>query len=81
MKTKPYDEHYRRQHRIVGHYLALTAWTRDLDCILLDRDDVQILLNISNTGEDLVWCIIYGVLEMHFMKKDWKRNQNNKGKL
>jgi hypothetical protein len=54
MKTKPYDEHYRRLHRIVGHYLALTAWTRDLDCIVLDRDDVQSLLNISNTGEDRV---------------------------
>lgn len=54
MKTKPYDEHYRRQHRIVGHYLALTAWIRGLDCIVLDRGDVQSLLRVSNTGDDRV---------------------------
>lgn len=36
MKTKPYDEHYRRQHRIVGHYLALQAGNqppRELLCL------------------------------------------------
>src|SRR6266513_1768191 len=54
MKTKPYDEHYRRRHRIVGHYLAITAWIRGLDCIVLDRNDLQSLLSISNTGEDRV---------------------------
>jgi len=54
MKTKPYDEHYRRQHRIVGHYLAVTAWIRGLDCIVLDRSDVQTLLRISDTREGRV---------------------------
>lgn len=54
MKTKPYDEYYRRRHRIVGHYLALQAWIRGIDCVVLDRSDVQRLLNVSNTGEDRV---------------------------
>lgn len=54
MKTKPYDEYYRRQHRIVGHYLALQAWLRNLDCMGLDRSDLQALLNITNTGEERI---------------------------
>jgi len=54
MKTKPYDEYYRRRHRIVGHYLAITAWIRGVDCIVLDRNDLQSLLSISNTGTDRV---------------------------
>jgi hypothetical protein len=54
MKTKPYDEYYRRRHRIVGHYLALQSWTRGIDCVVLDRTDVQRLLKLSNTGEDRV---------------------------
>jgi len=54
MKTKPYDEHYRRQHRIVGHYVAVTAWIRGLDCIVLDRTEVQTLLGISDTPKSRV---------------------------
>lgn len=54
MKTKPYDEYYRRQHRIVGYYLALQAWLRNLDCIVLNRSDLQTFLNITNTGEDRI---------------------------
>ncbi|HZH29807.1 MAG TPA: hypothetical protein VEY11_03515 [Pyrinomonadaceae bacterium] len=52
MKTKPYDEYYRIQHRIVGHYLAIHAWLRELDCVVLDRKEIQAFLNIRNTGED-----------------------------
>jgi hypothetical protein len=54
MKTKPYDELYRRQHRIVGHYLALQAWLRGVDCVVLDRHDLQALFHITNTGEDRI---------------------------
>lgn len=54
MKTKPYDELYRRQHRVVGHYLALQAWLRGVDCVVLDRKDIQALFHITNTGEDRI---------------------------
>jgi hypothetical protein len=54
MKTKPYDEHYRRRHRIVGHYLGITAWIRGLDCVVLDRSDVQTSLKTSDVRKDRV---------------------------
>lgn len=51
MKTKPYDNYYRRRHRIVGHYLALQSWLRGLDCVVLDRNEVLAFLNTKETGK------------------------------
>jgi len=54
MKTKPYDEHYRRRHRIVGHYLVIQAWLRGLDCIVLNRRDIQAFLSITDIHKDRI---------------------------
>jgi len=37
----------RRHHRIIGHYLAIQAWHRGLDCIVLDRVALGRLLGLE----------------------------------
>src|ERR1044072_4899490 len=36
-----------RRHHIIGHYLAVQAWIRGLDCIVLDRVDLEFFLGLQ----------------------------------
>jgi hypothetical protein len=45
--TDPHREFCRNQHRIIGHYLAVQAWVRGLDCIVLVRDDLESFLALK----------------------------------
>ena len=45
--TDPHREFCRNQHRIIGHYLAVQAWLRGLDCIVLVRGDLQTFLALE----------------------------------
>ena len=48
--TRPdpsFREGCRRHHRMIGHYLALQAWTRKLDCIVLSRLDLEAFLGLE----------------------------------
>ena len=47
MKLEPYREFWRRHHRVLGLYLTLEAWQRGLDCIVLERNDVQTYLKLK----------------------------------
>jgi hypothetical protein len=46
MNEKFYRNSCKRQHRIIGHYLALQAWLRGLDCIVLSRHDLEFFLGL-----------------------------------
>ena len=46
-RNDPHRDYCRRQHRIIGHYLALTAWLRGLDCIVLVRSDLEKFLGLE----------------------------------
>jgi hypothetical protein len=35
-----YREFARRSHRLLGVYLTIYAWTNDLDCVVLTRDEI-----------------------------------------
>jgi hypothetical protein len=39
-------EYCRRQHRIIAHHLAIQAWLRGLDCIVLVREDLEQLFDL-----------------------------------
>jgi hypothetical protein len=43
----PHRDFCRRQHRIIGQYLALAAWLRGLDCIVLVRSDLEKFLGLE----------------------------------
>jgi hypothetical protein len=45
--TDPHREFCRNRHRIVGHYLAVQAWLRGLDCIVLVREDLESFLALE----------------------------------
>src|SRR5260221_14598706 len=45
--TDPYRELCRHHHRIIGHFLAVQAWMRGLDCIVLIRDDLEAFLGLK----------------------------------
>ena len=43
----PHREYCRRDHRIIGQYLAEQAWLRGLDCIVLVREDLESFLGLE----------------------------------
>ena len=46
----------RRQHRVLGHYLAIQAWLRGLDCIALQREDLEAYLGLERfKSERIKW--------------------------
>jgi hypothetical protein len=45
--SNPHREFCRNQHRIIGHYLAVQAWLRGLDCIVLVRNDLESFLALE----------------------------------
>ena len=42
-----YREASRRQHRVLGHFLAVQAWLRGLECIALEREDLKAFLDLE----------------------------------
>lgn len=47
MPRDPHRDSSKRQHRVLGHYLALQAWVRGLDCIVLGRSDLEAFLGLE----------------------------------
>ena len=45
--SDPYRESCQQRHRIIGHYLAVQAWERGLDCIVLVRKDLESFLGLE----------------------------------
>lgn len=43
-----YRDAYRRQHRLLGCYLALDAWMRCIDCVVLSRDQLLPFLGLKH---------------------------------
>jgi len=46
-ENQAYRAACRRQHRVVANYLAVEAWSRVLDCIVLVREDLEKLLGLK----------------------------------
>ncbi len=47
MKNDPHRPFCRRQHRLIAHYLALQAWLRGLECIVLSRADLMRFFDLA----------------------------------
>jgi hypothetical protein len=47
-----------RQHRVFGHYLAIQAWLRNLDCIAVKREDLEVYLGLERfKSERVKWLL------------------------
>jgi hypothetical protein len=46
-ENQAYRDACKRHHRVIANYLAVEAWSRGLDCIALDRDDLEKLLGLK----------------------------------
>jgi hypothetical protein len=58
MNTELYREACRRKHRVLGHYLAIQAWLRKLDCIALQRRELEHFLGLERFKSTRVeWLI------------------------
>ena len=44
----------RRQHRVLGHFLAIQAWLRGLDCIVVSRHDLEVFLGLERFKQQRV---------------------------
>jgi hypothetical protein len=47
-------ESCRRQHRVLGHFLAVQAWLRGLDCIVLERRELETFLGLRRFKSERV---------------------------
>src|SRR2546425_367851 len=47
MVSDGHREFCRRQHRVIGHFLALQAWRRAVDCIVLERQHLESFLGLE----------------------------------
>ncbi len=53
IRDKEVEDKFRpRLHRAVGIYLALKAWTRGFDCIVLSREELLGFFDMKNTPQD-----------------------------
>ncbi len=43
----PHRESCRRQHRVLGQYLAIEAWLRGVECLVLERSDLGGFLGLE----------------------------------
>ena len=43
----PHRESCRRQHRVIGNFLAMQAWLLGVDCIVLTRPDLEKFLSLK----------------------------------
>jgi hypothetical protein len=56
MAGDAYREYCRAQHRAIGHYLASRAWLLGVDCVVLDRRDLEALLDLRRFKQErLAW--------------------------
>ena len=60
MKIPLFDDAHRlacrRQHRVFGQYLALQSWVRGLDCIVVERRDLEHYLGLERLkGARIEW--------------------------
>jgi hypothetical protein len=53
-----YREACRRKHRVLGHYLAIQAWLRKLDCIVLQRRELEHFLGLERFKSTRVTWLI-----------------------
>jgi len=54
--TQAYREHYRRQHRVLGAYLALHCWHEGYDAVIIPRETLEHFLKLKRfTDEHLSW--------------------------
>lgn len=57
-ESSPHREACRKEHRLIGHYIAIKAWIRDLDCVVLTRNDLSVLLNLERfRSERIKWLM------------------------
>ena len=47
MATDPHRQFCQRQHRVFGHFLSVEAWRRGLDCIVVERADLEAFLGLQ----------------------------------
>ncbi len=47
MSEEFYREACRRRHRVLGHFLAIQAWLRKLDCVVLQRIELERFLGLE----------------------------------
>lgn len=41
MKLLEYRDAFRRQNRMVAHWIAVKAWAQGVDCVVIDRSHIQ----------------------------------------
>ena len=60
MKDTFYRAAATKQHRIIGNYLAVQAWHRGLDCVVLSRHDLEFFFGLKR----------FKSTRVHWLKED-----------
>jgi len=74
----PHREFCRQQHRFVANYLAAVAWVNDLECIVVERRDLEALCGLERFKQERVKWFRDDVAEwfpyvhpIHFANKEY----------
>lgn len=51
---KDHRQACQRQHRVLGHFLAMQAWLRGVECLALERLDLEMFLGLKRFKEERV---------------------------
>lgn len=49
-----YRQACQRQHQVLGHFLAVQAWLRSVECLVLERSDLQTFFDLKRIKEERV---------------------------
>jgi hypothetical protein len=75
MATEPHREYCRRQHRVLGHYLSIEAWRRGLDCIALERADLEVLLGLKRFKDARIQWLRHDLQPWFPHQKSYKKTK------
>jgi len=50
----PHRKHCRREHRVLAQFLAIEAWVRGIDCIVLERAELERYLGLERFKSERV---------------------------
>ena len=54
--AEQHREYCRRAHRVLGQYLSIEAWLRGVDCLVLERPDLEAYLGLARfKGARVKW--------------------------
>ncbi len=74
--SDPHRESCRRQHRVIGNFLAMQAWLLGVDCIVLVRSDLVKFLDLERFKSKRVQWLLEDLRPWFLYQKDYYKSSS-----